>query len=97
MPVPAVGALLKRKGVVSVPSNRHGSTHNRDLVRPEGLSPSSLAATEALMNVTRSLPVMPLRVQLLKRLEESVIPETDAAKVLMTVTWSDLKGCYLPV
>ena len=70
MPVPAVGALRQKEGVVDIPSNRHGSTHDRDLVRPEGLSPSSLTATEALMNVTRFLPVMPLRFQPVKRLEE---------------------------
>ena len=38
-----------------------------------------------------------LRVQPLKRLGKSVIPNRTATEVLMTVTWSDLKGCHLPV
>ena len=37
------------------------------------------------------------RVQSLKRLESLSSPSQAATEVLMTVTWSDLKGYHLPV
>ena len=51
---PLVQPLTRLEESVINESDRHGSTHERDLVRPEGLSPSSLTATEVLMTVTWS-------------------------------------------